>query len=58
MVALRRRDNDATLEKVYLSPIRMNEPEWWGGLSIAIVLARVGYAIGEVVGRTRTGVAD
>jgi hypothetical protein len=31
---------------IYLSPIPMNEPEWWGGLAITCALAELGSTIG------------
>ena len=30
----------------YLTPIPVNEPEWWGGLAIVCTLASIGVVIG------------
>ena len=39
---------------VYHLPIPMNEPEWWGGLAIALTSATIGVAIGALI-RHRQG---
>ena len=35
----------------YLKPIPADEPEWWGGLAIACVIAGVGVAAGILLRR-------
>ena len=36
---------------MYLSPIPLNEPEWWGGLAIVCTLASIGVVIGFLMRR-------
>lgn len=37
----------------YVSPVSLNEPEWWSGLGIVCALAGIGVTIGVVLRHRR-----